>query len=44
MFSIYCNTPSKVREFGVMPHVRHLYVLLRLVVPHVRHVCVLLPL
>ena len=44
MFPVCCNAPCKAREYGVLPPVRHLYMLLPLVMPHVRHLCVLLPL
>ena len=38
MFPIFCNALCKARAYGVMPHVRHLYVLLPLVTPIVKHV------
>ena len=38
MFKGYVNC-SVVVQYLVMPHVRHVYVLLPLVRPHVRHVC-----
>ena len=42
VFAICCNTPCKAQEYVVIPHVKHLYVLLPLVMPHVDHMCVLL--
>ena len=44
MFPICCNAPCKAWEYSVMPHIRHVCVLLPLVMPHVRHVYVLVPL
>ena len=38
-----CVSYSVVVQYLVMPHVRHVYMLLPLVRPHVRHVYVLLP-
>ena len=43
MYEGYVSS-SVVVQYLVMPHVRHVCVLLHLVMPHVRHVGVLLPL
>ena len=42
MFPIFYNAFCKAQDYGIMPFIRHLCVLLPLVIPHVRHVCVLL--
>ena len=36
-------SPSVIVQYLVMPHVRHVYMLLPLIRPHIRHVCMLLP-
>ena len=44
MLFVYCNAPCKAWEYGVIPHVKHFYALLHLVMLYVKHVCVLLAL
>ena len=43
MYKGYVSRLVVVR-YLVMPHIRHVYVLLPLIRPHIKHVCVLLPL
>ena len=39
-----CVSCSVIVRYLVMPHVRHVYVLLLLIRPHIKHVYILLPL